>query len=185
MPIICKTRKGIFMLVVWSCAIMLTGIPASAGAPDGPAQLCKQGETVLFGFQMEKSSKFVAFCTNKKEDYMVYRFGTAAKVELEYPQNRKDTWSKFSQIHFGEECDRKGKGSYLAFTIGDVGYTVRERCFFNDESIADKNAADEAYQVDIEVKNAKTGKTTVLMGREGTRSGSLELVDTRIPSREL
>jgi len=168
--------------VLASAALVPT---AAAGGGSRPAQLCKAGETLLFGFEMAKSAKFVAFCTNKQDDYIVYRFGTSAKTELEYPAERKGSWKQFTHVHFGEECDRKGKGDYLVFTIGETAYSVRERCFFNDRVADDKNADTDAYQVDIEIKNTKSGKTTVLMGDEQSRAGTLALVDARIPAREL
>jgi len=169
-------RITLLITAVCSSSIILTAMPGSAGAPGTPSQLCTQGETILIGFQMKKSSKFAAICTNKKEDYIVYRFGTPAKVDLEYPKEKKDSWNKFTYKRDGIGCDhRVGLAASLVFQNGPVRYRVREVCGLQPiETLKQDQDNTPTYSYSIEVTDTKTNKTTSLEGRE-PHEGSLDL----------
>ena len=45
--------------------------------------LSAEGEKVLFGFQVADSNKIISICMADDESYIVYRFGTRDKIELQ------------------------------------------------------------------------------------------------------
>src|SRR5260221_234178 len=47
--------------------------------------LLKADEKVLYSFVIKSSSKIALVCTQKDNKYIVYRFGTKDKAELQYP----------------------------------------------------------------------------------------------------
>ena len=58
--------------------------------------LCHPGESTVFSFLTE-SGKTVSLCAGPKSAYLVYRFGTAAKTELQYPAVLDaSSWQKFT-----------------------------------------------------------------------------------------
>lgn len=68
----------------------------AAGAPPKPATLCQIGETPVFSFKTN-GGKVATLCRGPKGSYLVYRFGTAAKVELQYPDKLDaSSWQKFT-----------------------------------------------------------------------------------------
>jgi hypothetical protein len=59
-------------------------------------QLCKKNGEIVFAFQLN-NKKWVSISKEKNEQYIVYRFGTSAKVELRYPDNLDSTsWQQFT-----------------------------------------------------------------------------------------
>jgi hypothetical protein len=63
--------------------------------------LCTDNEKVFFSFKMENSPKTMSIClSNKQPDYLVYRFGTKDKIELQFPENNADSWNKFVYSYY-------------------------------------------------------------------------------------
>jgi hypothetical protein len=62
-------------------------------------QLCKATEEVIFAFQL-KNKKWVAVCKEKKDNYIVYRFGTSPKLNWNILQ--------FWMVHHGKNFLLKG-----------------------------------------------------------------------------
>ena len=110
-----------------------------------------------------------------QEDYLVYRFGAAANVELEHPKEKKDSWKVFTYRRDGVGCDhRVGLAASLNFQIGAYRYKVSEHCGLQPVETL-KQGQDNAptYSFTIDVLNTKTGKTTTLNG-SGPAEGSLD-----------
>jgi hypothetical protein len=59
--------------------------------------LYKDNEELLFSFRLVNSKKTVCLCKDKEGKYLVYRFGTSKKIELEYPKRLDaSSWKAFT-----------------------------------------------------------------------------------------
>lgn len=102
-----------------SCALL------TASTPPPPATLVRPGETTLFAFQT-KSGKTAALCRGPKGAYLVYRFGTAAKVELQYPAKLDaSSWKKFTYWSYQRGNPYLGIAE-LKFENQGVQYTLSD-----------------------------------------------------------
>ena len=79
----------------------------AASAQPGSLQggtLCEKGERVIFSCPVKRPAKIVSLCASKdltaETGYLQYRFGLPGKVELQYPQDRTGTQSKFQYTHY-------------------------------------------------------------------------------------
>lgn len=62
---------------------------ASLGGSSKPSQvqtLCRTDESTALGFKIAQKNKFVSLCEGANNRYLVYRYGTAGKIELQYPE---------------------------------------------------------------------------------------------------
>ncbi|MBN9299496.1 MAG: hypothetical protein J0I41_21020 [Filimonas sp.] len=85
-------------------------------------RLCKDNEEIVFSFKLTKNKKVVSICKDKKERYIVYRFGTKDSVELIYPKSAdQSSWKNFKYY----SLHRSGGKSNAAF--GDISLS-----FVND-----------------------------------------------------
>ena len=123
-------------------------------------------ENVLYQLKM-KNGKQVTICMDKKEQYVVYRYGSKSKIELEYPAE-KDA-SSFKKFEYSEY--ERGGGIqnaamnlyYLAFTNKGIKYVVYDTYF------SESNEANVGIMVLDESKN----KDTKLKGVKKSAKGSL------------
>ncbi|MBF9224342.1 hypothetical protein [Hymenobacter ruricola] len=142
----------------------------AASAPPKPANLSRAGETVIFSFAT-KAGKTAALCRGPKGAYLVYRFGTAAKVELQYPPKLDaSSWKKFTywSYHRGNP--------YLAITQlkfenQGVQYTI------SDHTSAQYNKQhEEFYPREVSVYVTVKGKEVSIVGNSDTAVGELDVV---------
>jgi hypothetical protein len=118
---------------LWKLALaaplwLATGMaPATKPAPD---VLRRPGETTVFSF-VAANGKTVSLCEGPKSAYLVYRFGTAAKTELQYPAALDaGSWSKFTYFRYlrGGGVANAGLEEYrLSFRNGNVEYELYDR----------------------------------------------------------
>jgi hypothetical protein len=145
--------------------------PAAAKPPGGAATLARTGETTVFAFQT-KSGKTAALCRGPKGAYLVYRFGTAAKVELQYPAKLDaSSWQKFTYWAYSRGGGASNEGvesSQLAFENGGVEYTLSDetRAVYNKNHEEDYRRS---VGIDVKVK----GKTVTITGMPATAVGDL------------
>jgi hypothetical protein len=89
--------------------------------------LRRPGETTLFSFVTERG-KTVSLCEGPKSAYLVYRFGTAAKVELQYPAVLDaSSWKKFTYSWYfrgGGLANAGHSDAQLVFHNGKVTYEL-------------------------------------------------------------
>ncbi|WP_295714783.1 hypothetical protein [Mucilaginibacter sp.] len=71
------------ILLLFSTLLFANSIFAQKKVNYGVLQ--KPDEKVLYGFSLKSSNKIVLVCTQKDNKYIVYRFGTKDKAELQYP----------------------------------------------------------------------------------------------------
>ncbi|WCM40881.1 hypothetical protein MG290_07805 [Flavobacterium sp. CBA20B-1] len=124
-----------------------------------------KNEKVVYQLTM-KNGKLLFICMDKNEKYIVYRFGSKNKIELEYPKE-KDL-SSFQKFEYSEY--KRGGGiqnaamelKYLAFINNGVKYVVYDTYF------AEGNKTNAGIKV-IESKD----KITDLKGLKKSAKGNL------------
>lgn len=128
--------------------------------------LSAEGEKVLFGFQVADSNKIISICMADDESYIVYRFGTRDKIELEFPEDRGNSFSYFNYSYYlrGGGVENAGLDfNYFNFSNGDYQYQVY-----------DEYEAETAIRaVGIRVIDEKTGKETDINGDSNSIIGSM------------
>ena len=144
--------------------LLLSGY-ASAQKKVDYGVLLKPGEEVLFGFSLKKSNKIVLVCNQKDDKYLVYRFGTKDKIELQYPNALNlASWKAFRYSGYSRGGGRSNMATEmhsLTFKNNQVTYEIK------DESEAEHNENSASIIINM------NGKKTVLAGRASSKDGSL------------
>ena len=135
------------------------------------AHACDNGAVSLFGCDAAKSRKFIELCApsplSAQSGYLRYRFGSldddgAEKaLELEYPEAGTHSLKRFyaaTYTHAGVYTQS------VRFVAGNFGYTV----FTRSRGTATLDAG-------VEVRDRKTGKTSVIACSERPRFYIFEL----------
>jgi len=129
--------------------------------------LCKYNEEVLFSFKIENSAKTLSIClSNEQPDYIVYRFGTKDKIELEFPGNKADSWSKFTYSYYLRGGGAGNEGidmNYLTFENGGYEYQIYQEYISKDNKT----------QVGVKITEKSTKKETDIKGLSDSIEGSL------------
>jgi hypothetical protein len=86
-----------------------------------------ENEVVIFSFSI-KNGKTAVLSKDKNNGYIIYRFGTKDKIELEYPKEKTSaSWKKFTYSSYlrGGGIDNLGMDlNYIAFVNGDYKYVL-------------------------------------------------------------
>lgn len=158
-----------------AAALWLAAAPATGGPRQpAPNALRWPGETTLFSFRTSRG-KVVSLCEGPKAAYLVYRFGTASKVELQYPAVLDtSSWRKFTyHKHYYDGTNNASDDvSQLSFTSGTVDYKL----FDNRYGFLDEYKQNDHYRkigIDVSMK----GKGVRIAGSEDVASGDLHLTD--------
>jgi hypothetical protein len=155
-------------------ALWLAAAPAVGGQrkPALNDVLRRPGETTIFSFRTYRG-KTVSLCEGPKGAYLAYRFGTAAKVELQYPAVLDaSSWQKFAyHTHYYDVTNNAYEYvNKLSFSIGTVGYML----FDNKYDFLDEYKQNDYYRkigIDVSMKGVR------IAGSEDAASGSLHLTD--------
>ena len=146
----------------------------TASVPPKPVNLCRTGETVVFSFAT-KAGKTAALCRGANGSYLVYRFGTAAKVELQYPTKLDaSSWQKFTYWSYrrGGGAHNAGLETYrLTFVNNGVEYTIIDEV----TALYDKQH-EEIYPRAVNVTVTVKGKEVTVVGNSDTAVGELVAV---------
>ena len=156
-------------------ANQVTSVPSNSTSPSADTKtkieyrenLCTNNEEVLFSFKLANSPKTLSVCLSKTQpDYIVYRFGTKDKVELEFPANKADSWSEFTYSYYlrGGGAGNEGMDlNYLWFENGGYEYKVYQEF----------TAEDNTTKVGIKITDKATNKATDIKGLSDSIEGSL------------
>jgi hypothetical protein len=129
--------------------------------------LCSDNEEVLFGFKLANSPKTLSVCVSKTQpDYIVYRFGPKDKVELEFPENKANSWSKFTFSYYlrGGGAGNEGMDlNYLSFENGGYEYQIYQ----------EYTAKDNVTNVGVKITDKATNKEADIKGLRNSIEGSL------------
>lgn len=131
--------------------------------------LCKANEKIVFSF-LTQNNKIVSVCSEKKNQYLVYRFGTQVKTELQYPAVLDETsWQKFELYSYFRGGGKENAGvdeNHLSFTNDDTKYEIFEDYSTLDNRI-DLGVTVETPQYSIKVKGLIKTKKGDLKSIEG------------------
>lgn len=125
-----------------------------------------ENENLIFSFQT-KNAKFLTICIDKDEKYIVYRYGTYEKIEMEFPESKnKNSFEKFEYSGWERHGGIQNEGmrlDYLTFSINNYKYIIYDTYYaVGDES-----------NVGIKILNSETNQTTNIKGIYRTIKGSL------------
>jgi hypothetical protein len=132
-----------------------------------PAVLVKPNEELIFGFTTEKG-KHVVLAKEKGNDYIVYRFGTKDKIELEYPKQHKGSWETMTGSHYmrGGTTDLNMELKYVFFTIRNYQYVVYENVMPDGRNVIGVRVYDRKQNI----------KKTDISGKLDTQEGDLSII---------
>jgi hypothetical protein len=124
-----------------------------------------QNEEVIFSFNT-KNGKTVTLNKDKGNSYIIYRFGTKDKVELEFPEKSSSSWQQF-QYSFalrGGGTQNEGMDlNYVYFTNNGFRYVIYDTYY----------AAGKKQAIGIKIINRSTNKVTNIKGDLKTRKGTM------------
>ena len=145
-------------IIVFTCLLLIAKI--------GFAQkLILPNETLIFSFETQ-NGKTAILAKDSLNNYIIYRFGTANKIEFEYPKKTKDSWAKLTYSFYLRGGGTSNEGmdlNYVYFTNNNYQYIIYDSYF----SVGNKTA------IGIKIIDLTTKKTTNIKGKLKTRKGSL------------
>lgn len=122
-------------------------------------------EKLLFSFKTKNQKKMV-LVKDENNKYIIYRFGTSKKIELEYPEKNKDSWSKFTFFHYMRGGGIQNSGMELEslfFKIENYDYVIYK----------DYYAEGEVLETGILITNLDTKKEINSKGKFNSIKGKL------------
>ncbi len=129
------------------------------------SQLVKTGETAVFSFKT-KAGKTAVLCSGENSSYLVYRFGTNKKTELEYPAVLDESsWQKFTYSYYFRGGGKQNAGMDLNYvTFENNGYMYK---IFNEYT------AEDDMEISGVVITSPEGKETTIKAVNSSVEGSL------------
>lgn len=125
-----------------------------------------KNEKLVYHLKM-KNGKQLSVCIDKDDKYIVYRYGSRNKIELEYPKEKDlSSFQKFeySEYKRGGGIENSGMElKYLAFTNNGIKYVVYDTYF------AEANKSSAGIKV-IELQNKITDLKGLIKSRKGNLS---------------
>jgi hypothetical protein len=136
--------------------------------------LCANDEQLVFGFKVKNSNKILSICISEEKDYIVYRYGTKDKVELEFPNDKAGSWKHFSYAYYLRGGGKVNNGldlNHIKFQNNNYIYDIY------DEYSAEENST----SVGVIVTNSVNQNKTEIEGLSSSKIGSL--IDLRWNSK--
>jgi hypothetical protein len=134
-----------------------------------PSMYHLSNEEIIMAIQMN-DGKIMTLCKDTADHYLLYRFGTKSKIELEFPSKENSSWSLFTYSYYFRGGGAQNAGLDLNYVYFEKeGY----RYIIYDTYDATENLSEEG----IKVENLKTGEMKVLAGKK-MKTGS-SLIDFR------
>ena len=138
------------------------------------ATLCQQDEQVFFHCSVQGGRKMVSLCGSSQitatEGYLQYRFGSASKVELEFPRQRVESQKQFQYAHYLRyQVDR----TEVSFQRAGYTYTL----FDSYEGDIRPPRRQRGVLIDI----PGTKQKSVTLQCHGTVTNKLQTLDTVVP----
>jgi hypothetical protein len=124
-----------------------------------------QNEEVIFSFTT-KSGKTVTLNKDKENSYIIYRFGTKDKVELEFSEKSASSWQQFQYSFYLRGGGTQNEGmdlNYVYFTNNGFKYIIYDTYY----AVGKKQA------IGIKIINLSTNKVTNIKGDLKTRKGTM------------
>jgi hypothetical protein len=121
-------------------------------------------EKLIYSFETVGGKK-MTLAKDANNKYIVYRFGTKDKIEFEYPEKSKDSWSKFTYSFYlrgGGIQNEAMDLNYIYFTNNNYTYVIY-----------DVYHVREASRIGLKIIDTKTDKTIDIKGKKRTQKGTL------------
>lgn len=122
-------------------------------------------EEAVFSFKTKKGKKMV-LAKDKNNEYIIYRFGTSKKIELEYPEKNKESWNKFTFAYYS----RGGGVKNLAMDSDTVFFKIDD---YEYGIYSDYYSEGNDYITGIRIVNEVTKKISVIEGIYSSIVGNL------------
>ena len=125
----------------------------------------KANEKTVFGFDTSKGKK-LTLSMDKNGKYIVYRYGTPDKVELEFPDNKSQSYELFTYSHYMRGGGAANSGmdlNWLRFQNGEYQFVIY------DEMVAEGDIK----KLGIKLIHQKTRKIIDIKGDVTSKQGSL------------
>ncbi len=126
------------------------------------SQFLSPTEALVYSFST-KSGKTMVLAKDKKDAYIVYRFGTKDKVELEVWDKTKKQFKYSFYLRGGGKANEGMDLNYVYFTNNEFKYVIFDTYY------AIKNQ----HNIGLRIIDLKTNKASIIKGMEKTRKGSL------------
>lgn len=131
-------------------------------------------EKVIYSFQTV-NGKIMSLNIDTNSKYIVYRFGTKNKIELEFPKEKdKNSFEKFEYAHYFRPLQNGADGmdlNYVTFTNNNVKYIIYQNYFSYQNSKSQ-------YLTGIRVEEFDKNKKTDIKGKVRTIKGTLGFFST-------
>ena len=112
---------AIAALVVCASPAVVHAAEAASFAKDGKS-LCMVNEKVVTSFRVDLTMKTASICEERLGSYVVYRYGTRRRVELQYPSKlNAESWELFEL-----QISHPDREALLAFRNNDQGYGIHQ-----------------------------------------------------------
>jgi len=152
------------IIIAFVAIVLFTGFkPAIIGS------LCKENEQVIINFKLINSKKSVSLCKERNGKYIVYRFGSKDKIELEYPTSLDESSWKVFKLYGEKRFGGKANAGFGDYTINFINNKVEYQIL----EIWD----DEQATKEIGIKVIMDGRITLLKGDFKTKDGTLLRLD--------
>lgn len=122
-------------------------------------------EIEIYSFEIQKGKKLM-LAKDKNDEYIIYRFGTKNKIELEFPNKTKESWNRFKYSYWLRGGGITNEGidlNYIAFINNEYKYIIYNTYY----------ATGNKTSVGIKVINLKTSKIADIKGIKKTQKGTL------------
>ncbi len=133
--------------------------------------LIEPNEDCIYSFKT-KNGKTMMLAKDKNDQYIIYRFGTNAHIDFEFPQTKDSTsWSQFSYNYYFRGGGYQNAGldiDNLIFENKGYQYIV-----FSSYSAGEKKN-DEHFSIGIIITDKKSENKTIIKGRNNTEVGNLQ-----------
>ena len=124
-------------------------------------QYVRKNEKIVFSFETENHKRCVV-ARDSSDKYIVYRFGTPSKIELEYPPLTPESWKTMKYYHY---MSPDLELNYLNFVRGDLRYVVYDT-YSND-------GGDGESEIGVKVLDLKGNLILRQAGKAKTKVGML------------
>lgn len=125
----------------------------------------KTNEEELYSFRTFEGKK-LSICKDTLDKYLIYRYGTEEKVELEFPKDKSKSWDLFRYNYYlrGGGIQNEGMDeNNLSFTIGKYEYKIYDNYYSRGE----------LYETGIVVFDAENYVEKTFKGEIDSKKGSL------------
>jgi hypothetical protein len=122
-------------------------------------------EELILSFKTQ-DGKMLSFCLNKVNQALIFRWGTAQKIDLFYPSNFDQQKLVFTYSFYLRGGGNANEGldlNYIYFIKDDIKYILYET----------SHSGDMYSKMGLKLLNLKTSKITEFIAAEGTQKGTL------------